>query len=143
MFKTIPAPLRIVIVLLLLLGGSGTLGIVILAAVSIHGDVASCGRFVSSKDEAIAATKVFFNSDSRAATALISDLRSDGMTDDSLEKLKTGCPTCYIYPGSAHPQHDVDPDRWYAGLMIAEKKSVSLEINCAQNIRIRERLFGG
>lgn len=67
------------------------------------------------------------------------------MTDESFEKLKGGCSNCSIHPGSwsGNPHLELEPNRWYGSVWIAERKSIILEVNCAQDIRLWERLYGG
>ena len=145
MFKRFSVSPRILPIPFAVLGWIGIVGILVGVVVTIVNSRDVCTRHVASKGDAVAAMREFFNSRSGAAEAMITELRHDGMTDESLETLKHGCSSCYVKLSNEDDalHHGLEANRWYAWTGIAEKKGVVLQVNCAQDIRLWDRYYGG
>ena len=77
---------------------------------------------------------------------MIETLRKDGMTDDSLKRLQSGCRGCYVFSGKERRRSEYDERYWYAAVSIAPaeaKKDVVLEIQCPSIVRLHHTLYGG
>jgi hypothetical protein len=104
-----------------------------------------CSRYVASEAEAKQALATFFKSDGSSARKLIALLRNDGMADDYLANLQSGCASCYIFRADgSRPSYDIG--RWYVVTGIAApaaKKDVVLQVNCGADVRLDHTLYGG
>jgi hypothetical protein len=101
---------------------------------------------VKSDEEAVNVLAKFMTSDSWASRRLISILRKDGMKDEYLTTMQTGCRDCYVRPGNRARHHDDDEGAWYVVASIApreEKKTIVLEIPCDDTVWLYVRLYGG
>src|SRR4051794_29232333 len=70
----------------------------------------SCSDKVKSQDETRRALAQFLTSDTTASRRLIGELRKDGMRDEFLREMQTGCRTCVVRPGTSPTE---DPTKWY------------------------------
>ena len=103
-----------------------------------------CPQIVQSKAEASEAIGAFFSKETKASQRLISALKEDGTTDETLTRLRGGCQGCYYTLGEE--RFFEEKNRWYLNVSIAppsEKRSVILRIDCASDVSIQNRLFGG
>jgi hypothetical protein len=103
----------------------------------------SCTEKVKSATEARQALARFLTSDTIAYRRLIAELRKDGMRDEFLREMQTGCRTCPVSPGTRPTE---DPTSWYVFTSIAsreEKKAVVLEVECESVVWLDHKLYGG
>jgi hypothetical protein len=103
----------------------------------------ACAEKVKSDSEARQALAAFLTSDSAASRRFIADLIKDGMRDESLVRMKTGCRPCVVRQGNGPTEN---PDSWYIVTSIApreEKKWIVLEVECTNAVRIDSKLYGG
>jgi hypothetical protein len=66
-----------------------------------------CQKPITSEVEARRVFSQFFTSDSSRSRKLIAELRHDGMTDEFLKEMQSGCRTCVVRAGK-RPTEKVD-----------------------------------
>jgi len=126
-------------------GGACCVAIVVLFAVAnpIGCSSQACVHLVQSEEEARRALSIFLTSDTPASRRLIAELRTDGMRDEFLTEMRSGCSTCVVRRGYKPTE---DPYKWYVFTWIApreEKKSVNLEIDCENAVWLESKAYGG
>lgn len=99
-----------------------------------------CSQTAKTEMEAKQAVSHFFSSDTVHSRRIISSLRNDQITEDSVRRLAAGCPDCLFYKGS---RKDSFPGLWYAVTQIAPQKTVVLLAECSNAVWIEQRLYGG
>ena len=117
--------------------------VVVLAFVLAKTWFKSCADKVKSESKTRQALARFLTADTNASRRLIAELQKDGMRDEFLKEMQTGCRTCVVRPGRSPTE---DPTSWYVFTSIApteEKKAVMLRVECERVVWLDHTLYGG
>jgi hypothetical protein len=102
-----------------------------------------CKKPVDTESDVRRALAAFFNSGTDQARDFIAELRQDGMVEEYLVRVQSGCETCVVLRGRPPAEN---PNSWYVPLLMAppeRKRAIILEVQCADLIRLDATLYGG